>query len=77
MLLTYMSVPLFIKTAMIILVCIMHILTLYVFYSRKARTKVRNMGLPPEIASIWYLLTGSIFYLIVDHHIIYLNRVSY
>ncbi|TDG47176.1 hypothetical protein AWZ03_006441 [Drosophila navojoa] len=77
MLFTFLSVPLIFKAALIVLLCMVHILTLYVFYNIKHSKQKTNMGLPAEVASVWHLLSACIYYMILDHHIIYLTRVSY
>ncbi|XP_032587466.1 adenylyl cyclase X E isoform X2 [Drosophila mojavensis] len=77
MLFTFLSVPLIFKASLIVLLCIIHILTLYVFYNIKHSKQKTNMGLPAEVASVWHLLSACLYYMILDHHIIYLKRVSY
>lgn len=77
MLFTFLSASLIFKAALIVVLCTVHILTLYVFYNIKNSKQKTNMGLPAEVAGVWHLLSACIYYLVLDHHIIYLNRVSY
>ncbi|XP_030570870.1 adenylyl cyclase X E-like isoform X2 [Drosophila novamexicana] len=73
----FVVVPLFFKAAIIVMMCILHILTVHTFYNSLRRVQTTNMGMISELASIWYILAFTLLVLIKEQHVTYLKTVSY
>lgn len=73
----FVVVPLFFKAAIIVMMCILHILTVHTFYNSLRRVQTTNMGMISELASIWYILSFTLLVLIKEQHVTYLKTVSY